>query len=944
MATTQTSVYSSGKIEISSFANCTITIYKVETIQDAVQSVSFKVQVSTSQGTWTKFRYTINISIDGNSYTTSGDDYLSSIGSWNPGFSKSITDANRSENIVINSFSIHGESGLYTLNNSFSTAKNVKPTQSLTISYFVNSKYYSIGKATVIPTHKVTLANEKDYNYQGYYNGPSWNTKSDFSGTSYPVNTSMYINENTSLYSDPLIPINYYLELINENSLGVASEARSPEKITYDSDTNIPTFEELGFTVREGYSLSGWSKTKGSSYASYKDGSQASRLTTVPDDTVTLYTTVSKKSYKLNFDINYETDLDYSESPINKSFDTSIGTLKSPLRETSYEFDGWWRFIPEDNDSTLVVKDSILCTINNGIYNRTYKRQGTGFALCCLVEYPDEGNFDLDKCWHGILCLSRNPDDCRYYFEDITNNNTSSSFGEITYNEEVWYYSGFEYSLKDKNYVVDSSGLTRPNISKLFDEVYEDITVAVIRLLDLYYLGLKTTSSFIYDVIGDITLKAGWKFNSNRQIKTNDEWKPYLPYCKVNGEWKRIYPLLKNKSIWNSLNQKFLLELTNNKSDLINYSLVDPYDLYYRTSYFVSGYDYGGCSLDEVTVSDNYNITKDQKLLINLLESNWNGQCEVTEDDNIYQITVEDGNESFGSNPNILTAYYDKLKELSSGPSSSIIPVLNVELDSSSGVEGSATIGRNGVESSLGSVILDGKMVKVESSFSDRTCSYIALVKIYSSIIDIDNSFTLLIEPSGNYSNSGYERAAVITSYYDEETDSVKYDTYETTTGSGNSVNITLRNASSFQKLDKSKIPYSIGKIDKGYLSFLIITGNNLIFSSSCFAYGTVYGTDGSTFSKGYGAKVVIGDYDSSVNSAGTNIPFKDTRNVEVTLFEPDKYAYNRIELLGEGAEFLGEVVWTQSEKDGLPVYSSDITFYDNLQIRVYLDKVESTT
>lgn len=138
------------------------------------------------------------------------------------------------------------------------------------------------------------------------YEFTGWNTKADGSGTAYSngeiVKNIASAGSNVTLYAQ-WKPVTYTIQYDANGGTGSVAST----KCTYDSTDD--TLAANGF-VKSGYTFIGWNTKADGSGVTYAESSKISNLTSVANDTITLYaqwkqdTTEAVTTYKITFNAN----------------------------------------------------------------------------------------------------------------------------------------------------------------------------------------------------------------------------------------------------------------------------------------------------------------------------------------------------------------------------------------------------------------------------------------------------------------------------------------------------------------------------------------------------------------------------------------------------------------------------------------------------------------
>ena len=351
-----------------------------ESILKDKQSLGLKVGSSMYKGTGPlvllNWNWEMTFEYDSTSYTRSGSakSFLSSTSSLVPDFSIPITDDNRSEQQVIKvtSFKSTFKSILYTgeySNDSLALILDKYAKSSITLGYYT-TKYKTelIKEVSTIPTHPINI--ESPIEGKGYFCSV-WNTKEDGTGTTYNANDQIYVDDTLQkLYATSYTPIKYNINLVNKYSAsGNTEQALWKSDVDYDSLVDLPNgLDSISFTISNDKVFIGWTKTEDSKIAIYDDNSSVMNIGSKDNETVSIYTVVRDKNYKLNFNHNYNSLVSYSIPEKDVQFDSSLQSLLiNPLRETSYKFDKWLSV--EDSRFEISGDNSVIMRLNRRSYN-----------------------------------------------------------------------------------------------------------------------------------------------------------------------------------------------------------------------------------------------------------------------------------------------------------------------------------------------------------------------------------------------------------------------------------------------------------------------------------------------------------------------------------------------------------------------------------------------
>lgn len=198
------------------------------------------------------------------------------------------------------------------------------------------------------------------------YNFAGWNTKADGSGTSYadeqPV-TNLAENEGDviELYAK-WTPITYTITYNANKTTGTNEPVltNSDDVIaTYDADTKI-----AALATRVGYDFVGWTLDSEGKGTVYKTGGTVKNLTTVDDDTVTLYAKWEASSYTIHFDGNKgsgSTDVTLTNADDIKAAYDDKYELKATAARKGYQFKYWTT--GADGSGSIYSSGDELCNL-----------------------------------------------------------------------------------------------------------------------------------------------------------------------------------------------------------------------------------------------------------------------------------------------------------------------------------------------------------------------------------------------------------------------------------------------------------------------------------------------------------------------------------------------------------------------------------------------------
>ncbi len=249
--------------------------------------------------------------------------------------------------------------------------------------------------------------------------------------------------------------------------------------VAYDADVTLPS---EGFT-REGYTLSGWATSKGSSSATHALGGTVKKLANTDGATYTLYAAWRGNDVRLTIDPNYEgaqtatrTTAVGSNYNYNKQKDGSFkfDSIADPIR-TGYIFLGWfdaaeggneitnqYKFTATDAESgrTLYAhwEEGITVHFDGNGYNDRYnqlkdKTVKKDKVFSSLPSYLDKSNYPANKALDGWYI--KNADGS--FGEAVTKGTDFSALSEVTL---IAKWRDYQYIIKYNLKYSDKSSVT----------------------------------------------------------------------------------------------------------------------------------------------------------------------------------------------------------------------------------------------------------------------------------------------------------------------------------------------------------------------------------------------------------------------------------------------------------------------------------------------------
>lgn len=816
-----------------------------ESILKDKQNLSLEVGSSLYKGTGPfvllNWEWEITFEYNSTSYTRSGSGkyYLSSASATIPDFSIPITDANRSEEQVIKvtSFKSTFRSTLYSgvyYNTSLSRFLSKYPKSSIILRYYTTKhNTRSLKEVKTVPTHPIQA--EGVIEGFGYFCSV-WNTKEDGTGTTYNTGDQIYVDDILQkVYATSYTPIKYNINLVNKYSAsGNTEQALWKSGVDYDSLIDLPNgLESIPFTIPDDKIFVGWTKTEDSEAIDYDDNCLVMNIGSKDGETVSLYTVIKNKIYTLNYDHGYDSLVSYSiPSRVNQYFnDTTLQyQLPNPLRETSYKFDKWLSI----RDSRFVISNESLVIMRlapESDWNRLYTLISNPIGstiLCAIIAHQSDDNIS----WQSPLVISTDSELVKFQYGDNPYAILHYA-GSLEYNGTTWYYAlGAALKFGDSvTYASDSSKMYRINISEVLGKIYtyessetwttEIGSAATKDLLDLYYNGLELKSTDKYLWYNDQTLTAKWNIAENYFFKMNDVWKSCLIYRKMNNRWVRMYPYRKDSTKWYDFGIKFVTRMYYNMLNTVSYKLISPSNKFFRRYSYQQGYDYvdttmSNSSGNQVSLPDDFCINKDVPIRFDLIERNISNTL-VNNKINIYN------REKLISYCNLNTE--NITEELIARYSIQIIleddndnVIASGLLDRRISINAKFRNTKNS-DNDYYPVILNGDNIH---NYDDKI---IIEVDIYSSTMDI-NLDSIYLRIPYTYIKS-QNRTIVMT--YEKDGELRQAISTNVEFGSNNRNRLSdIFNVSDKTVLKSSITPYNIDNINNGFLSFLIICGDDL--------------------------------------------------------------------------------------------------------------------
>ena len=190
------------------------------------------------------------------------------------------------------------------------------------------------------PDQGMTYDQAADLTANGYtktgYTFTGWNTQADGGGTSYTDgqnvnNLSSKDGDRVTLYAQ--WRVNHYAIKFDGNT---ADGGNTPDQgMTYDQAADLTA---NGYT-KTGYTFTGWNTKADGGGTAYTDGQNVSNLTSVDEETFTLYAQWRANNYTIQFDGN---TADGGSTPVQSmTYDTAANLTANGYTKTGYTFTGW---------------------------------------------------------------------------------------------------------------------------------------------------------------------------------------------------------------------------------------------------------------------------------------------------------------------------------------------------------------------------------------------------------------------------------------------------------------------------------------------------------------------------------------------------------------------------------------------------------------------------
>ena len=376
-------------------------------------------------------------------------------------------------------------------------------------------------------TEPVLTKGKKGYTLAGWYTSAEIQddtTKWDFENDTVTEAITLYAKWTPKTYK-----LNFDLNYEGAGNL-------EPKDVTYDA-----AYGTLPQPMRSGYDFVGW-------YTEAEKGEEVTENTLYTiDGNTTLYARWKAKSYKLNFNLNYEGA--EALAPQEVTYDAAYGTLPQPTR-SGYDFTGWYT---EALNGKKVTEETLHTTDGDTtLYARwkakTYKVNfDLNYAEAGTLE-PIEVTFDTA---YGTLPqpIRSGYDFVGWYTEaengeEVTKDTKHQVDGNITLYAK-WSEKTYRLSF-DLNYA-GAEALAPQDVT--YGAVYGILPQPTRSGYDFagWYTeaenGEEVTKDTLYTTIGDTTLYARWSpkvyvitFNANADEGTVQFSKKEVKYYETYGE------------------------------------------------------------------------------------------------------------------------------------------------------------------------------------------------------------------------------------------------------------------------------------------------------------------------------------------------------------------------------------------------------------------------
>ena len=301
------------------------------------------------------------------------------------------------------------------------------------------------------------------YKFAGWYDGET------------QLTAEMVITE-ARTFTAKWDPITYTIAFDANGGEGTVD---SIPNVAYDADVTLPS---QGFT-RDGYTLSGWATSKGSSSATHALGGTVKKLANTDGATYTLYAAWRGNDVTLTIDPNYEgaktatrTTAVGSNYNYNKQEDGSFkfDSIADPIR-TGYIFLGWFDAEQDGNEITNQYKftaadaesgrtlyahweEGITVHFDGNGYNDRYnqlkdKTVKKDKVFSSLPSYLDKSNYPANKALDGWYI--KNADGS--FGDAVTRDTDFSTLSEVTL---IAKWRDYQYIIKYNLKYSDKSSVT----------------------------------------------------------------------------------------------------------------------------------------------------------------------------------------------------------------------------------------------------------------------------------------------------------------------------------------------------------------------------------------------------------------------------------------------------------------------------------------------------
>ena len=178
-----------------------------------------------------------------------------------------------------------------------------------------------------------TVPTKEGYTFAGWYKEAACQNKWDFATEKMPANAvTLYAKWEANAYS------------VGFNANG-GTGTMSEQAFVYDTAQGLETNK---FT-KEGYTFKGWSTTTDGQVV-YADGESVKNLTSVPNETVTLYAVWEANAYSVEFNANSGTGTMPSQAFV---YDTAQALETNRFTKEGYTFKGWSTIVNGQDTVTL---------------------------------------------------------------------------------------------------------------------------------------------------------------------------------------------------------------------------------------------------------------------------------------------------------------------------------------------------------------------------------------------------------------------------------------------------------------------------------------------------------------------------------------------------------------------------------------------------------------